>query len=55
MKFLEALRKLWSRAPAPDHPLDERERDEDRPLSGLFDAKARVEGFEVDGDDDGSA
>jgi hypothetical protein len=41
VSFLERLRRFWSSPPAPDHPLDARERDEDRWISA-DDERARV-------------
>ena len=41
MNMLEKLRRFWTRAPAPDRPLTERERDEDRPAIA-YDERART-------------
>jgi hypothetical protein len=41
VSFRERIRRLWRADPPPDHPLDARERDEDRPVSGQ-DERARV-------------
>jgi hypothetical protein len=41
VSLLERIRRLWRPAPALDHPLSERERDEDR-WSSAEDEKART-------------
>jgi hypothetical protein len=55
MSFLERIRRFWSSAPPPDHPLSESERDEDR-WSSADDEKARalesLTGTDFEGDDE---
>ncbi len=55
MSFLERIRRFWSSPSLPDHPLSERERDEDHWMSA-DDEKARVleslTGADFDTDDD---
>ena len=55
MSFLERIRRFWSLAPPPDHPLSAQERDEDR-WSSADDEKARalesLTGTDFDPDDD---
>ncbi len=55
MSFLERIRRFWSSPSPPDHPLSERERDEDHWMSA-DDEKARVleslTGADFDTDDD---
>ena len=55
MSFLERIRRFWSSAPPPDHPLSAQERDEER-QSSAADEKARVleslTGGDFDPDDD---
>jgi hypothetical protein len=41
MNLLERIRSFWKRQPAVDHPLNETERDEDRPHTG-YDERART-------------
>ena len=41
MSFRERIRRFWSSAPPPDHPLSAEERDEDQSKSA-DDEKARV-------------
>jgi len=41
VSFLERIRRFWSLAPPPDHPLSAQERDEERGSSAA-DEKARV-------------
>jgi hypothetical protein len=41
VSLFDRIRRLWSSPSPPDHPLDARERDEDRPSSG-HDEKARA-------------
>jgi hypothetical protein len=57
VSFLERIRRFWSSAPPPDHPLSAQERDEDR-QSSAYDEKARVLESFTGGDfdpDDGRA
>ncbi len=55
MSFLERIRRFWSSAPPPDHPLSPQERDEER-RSSAADEQARVletlAGGDFDPDDD---
>ncbi len=41
MKLLQRFREFWRGAPAPDHPLTAKERDEDQPASA-YDERART-------------
>jgi len=59
VSFLERIRRFWSSAPPPDHPLSERERDRERDedrWSSADDEKARalesLTGTDFDPDDD---
>ncbi|HEX6703076.1 MAG TPA: hypothetical protein VF101_20290 [Gaiellaceae bacterium] len=58
MSFLERIRRFWSSAPPPDHPLSAQERDERRSASA-DDEKTRVleslAGDDFDPDDDPAA
>jgi hypothetical protein len=59
VSFLERIRRFWSSAPPPDHPLSEHERDEER-RSSAADEKAHQEmeslaGGDFDSDDDPTA
>ena len=55
MTLLERIRRFWGPVPVPDHPLEERERNEERWSSGN-DERARVlesvAGGDFDPDDD---
>jgi hypothetical protein len=55
VSFLERIRRFWSSAPPPDHPLSEQERDERR-WASADEEKTRVledlVGGEFDRDDD---
>jgi hypothetical protein len=55
VSLVEQIRRFWSSAPPPDHPLSERERDEER-WSSADDEKARAleshTGGDFDPDDD---
>jgi len=54
VSFLDRIRRFWTSGSPPDHPLDARERDEDRTMSA-DDERARVleslAGDEFDPDD----
>jgi hypothetical protein len=55
VSFLERIRRFWSSAPAPDHPLSEREREEDREMSADDEKSRALEDFvgaDFDPDDD---
>jgi hypothetical protein len=57
VSFLERIRRFWSSAPPPDHPLSAQERGEDR-QSSAADENARVLESFAGGDfdpDDGRA
>lgn len=58
MSLLERIRRIWSSAPPPDHPLSAQERDEER-WASADDEKARalegLAGGDFDPDDDPTA
>jgi hypothetical protein len=51
MNIWERIRRFWARSPGPDHPLSERER-EDQPPASAYDEVAHEAGEFLGGDPD---
>jgi hypothetical protein len=51
MNILERIRRFWGAAPSPDHPLSERERDEDHVETAYDERAETIERFVDEGPD----
>jgi hypothetical protein len=51
MKIIERFRRFWGTAPSPDHPLSERERDEDHVETAYDERAETIERYVEEGPD----